>query len=53
MKTLDKKTNYIISAVVAGRVVASLVFMDSARAAYTKPLAILPRSAIYASSPLP
>ncbi len=48
MKTLDKKTNYILSAVFAGLVVAILVFMDSDRAAYSYPLAILQRSAIYA-----
>ncbi|HCU08413.1 MAG TPA: branched-chain amino acid ABC transporter permease [Clostridiales bacterium] len=48
MKTLDRKTNYILSAILVGVAVLALFYMDSNRATYSYPLAILQRSAIYA-----
>ena len=48
MKTLDRKANYILSAILAGIAILVLFYMDSNRATYSYPLAILQRSAIYA-----
>ena len=48
MKKLDKKTSYILSAVVVAIALLILWHMESNRSAYSYPLAILQRSAIYA-----
>lgn len=48
MKKLDRKTNYILSAIVLVAAIIVLLYMESNRATYSYPLAIMERSAIYA-----
>jgi len=48
MKKLDKKTNYILSAILLAVAVIALWYMESNRSTYSYPLAIMERSAIYA-----